>query len=438
MITADTVFLVVDSTDPICNVISSQLIMLGARQILFVSDGQEALQVLQTQRVDLIIFDTHILVMEGLALLREVRADRSLAQLPFIVITTNCELEHVNPVIAAGVSSVLLKPFASQDLARHITRAMQHRPEYQPRKEQFDTRSTYPVAEHNKRRPTLLVVDDMPDNLSLIAGLFMQDYRVRIAQDGLNALAICTSNTPPDLLLLDVMMPDMDGFELVRHLRSHPRASRIPVIFITALTDPETHRSGLELGAVNFVTKPVDPQLLQLRVNNQLRHVEQHKQLQTDYENLLALTRLHEDIEQFARDDLQAPLASILGLVRALLEDGNLMRGQQVLLRLLEHNSLQLLNMLTLTGEPYESETSSLKLQPTEAQVIPLLRRLVELSRKTFEAKGRAPVREADDVADAGQSDIREAVLLNIKHLDNLLPLPGEKVAIGAHVCVAV
>ena len=434
MITADTVFLVVDSVDPLSRVISSQLIMFGARQILFAADAPQALKILQTQRIDVIIYDTHLLVEEGLALLQEVRAHRHLAHLPFIVITADCELERVNPVIAAGVSSIMLKPSASQDLARHVTRAMQHRPEYQPRPKTLETRAIASVIAQEARRPTLLVVDDTPDNLSLIAGLFMDDYRVRIAQNGRSALTICTSDSAPDLLLLDVMMPDMDGFELVKQLRRHPRASRIPVIFITALTDPATHRHGLELGAVNFVTKPIEPELLQLRVRNQLRHVEQRYQLEADYDNLLALARLREDIEQFARDDLQAPLASILGLVRALLEDGNLLTGQQGILRLLEQNSQQLLEMLT-QKDNFEIAPADGELQLTEAQVIPLLRRLVEISRRTFEVNADAKGMEVDD---RGPREGRKPLALNIPPLDAQLLHTAEELLVGTHICVSV
>ena len=297
--------------------------------------------------------------------------------------------------------------------------------------------ATLPLAK-TSRSPTLLVVDDTPDNLNLIAGLFMLDYQVRVARDGRNALAICTSKSPPDLLLLDVMMPDMDGFELARHLRRHPAASRIPVIFITAMTDASARRQGLELGAVAFVTKPIEPELLQLKVKNQLRQLEQHKELQSDYDNLLALVHLREEIEQIARDDLTGPLSSILGLVRAVIEDGNLLIGQRGLLRLLEQNSQQLLDMLTLSGEVCGPETKHSKLQPSEVQVVQLLRRLVEITRVTFEVKEVAQAPQGIDVVDAGQADDRQETVVSIPHLDNPRKTTCAQAAVGSRVCIAV
>jgi len=117
----------------------------------------------------------------------------------------------------------------------------------------------------------------MADNLLMLSHLFMDKYQVRITHTGEKALEICQSNTPPDLVLLDIMMPGMDGFEVARRMREHPTSEAIPVIFVTAMTGDDARLKGLELGAVDFVTKPVDPDMLKLRVRNFMRFVEQRK-----------------------------------------------------------------------------------------------------------------------------------------------------------------
>lgn len=437
MVTADTIFLVVDDADTMRKINSTQLNRLGARQILLANNGLEALKTLNARRVNVILSDWSMPVMDGLELLRQVRADKRLATLPFIMITAECEREQIAQAIAAGVSSILIKPYTAQDLAQHIARAMQHRPEYKPRLELVEASAMPPVTVRNAR-PTLLVVDDMPDNLSLIAGLFMQDYRVRVAQDARMALALCTSNTPPDLLLLDVMMPNMDGFELAKRLRDHPQAGRIPIIFITAMTDPASRQRGLELGAVNYVTKPIDPEMLRLRVSNLLRHVEQHKQLQAEYDDLLALARLREDIEQITRHDLKAPLAGILGLVRDLLDGDNLLLGQQNLLQLLEQNSLQLLDMINLSAELYKIETGRFELQPAAVAVVPMFRRLVEIARITFKAKELTLELQLADLTDEMQPQAWGDAMLCFSLLNNLLKNACEAAPIGSRVKIAV
>jgi putative two-component system response regulator len=117
---------------------------------------------------------------------------------------------------------------------------------------------------------TILVVDDSPDNLALISGLLQDDYRVKIAHSGAKALSISVSASPPDLILLDIMMPGMDGFEVCRQLKRNPRTMNIPVIFLTAKTQMEDEQKGLELGAVDYITKPVSPPIVLARVKNHL------------------------------------------------------------------------------------------------------------------------------------------------------------------------
>ncbi|MDF0605197.1 two-component system response regulator [Neisseriaceae bacterium TC5R-5] len=118
-------------------------------------------------------------------------------------------------------------------------------------------------------KQTILVVDDTPDNLSLMSSLLHGLYRVKVAPGGPRALQIIESN-PPDLILLDVMMPEMDGYEVLRRLRQNPASRDIPVIFLTAKNEVEDETLGLELGAVDYVHKPISPPIVLARVRNHL------------------------------------------------------------------------------------------------------------------------------------------------------------------------
>jgi putative two-component system response regulator len=119
--------------------------------------------------------------------------------------------------------------------------------------------------------PTILAVDDAPVNLSLITGLLKSHYRVKVANSGEKALRIVHSDLPPDLVLLDVMMPDLDGIEVCRRLKDDPRTRHIPVIFLTAMTKSDDERVGLEAGAVDYITKPISPPILLARVKTHLQ-----------------------------------------------------------------------------------------------------------------------------------------------------------------------
>ena len=121
-----------------------------------------------------------------------------------------------------------------------------------------------------KQKATILVVDDTPDNLSLMHGLLKDHYTVKGANNGERAIKIAGGETSPDLILLDIMMPGIDGYEVCRRLKADEKTRDIPVIFLTAKSDMEDEEQGLELGAVDYITKPVSPPILLARVRTQL------------------------------------------------------------------------------------------------------------------------------------------------------------------------
>lgn len=118
-------------------------------------------------------------------------------------------------------------------------------------------------------RPTILIVDDTPDNIMLLATLLKERYRTKIATNGATALQILAAGGV-DLVLLDVMMPDMDGIEVCRRIVREPRTADVPVIFTTASSQPEDEARGLAAGAVDYITRPVSPPILFARVATHL------------------------------------------------------------------------------------------------------------------------------------------------------------------------
>ncbi|MBF0227859.1 MAG: two-component system response regulator [Desulfobacterales bacterium] len=140
-------------------------------------------------------------------------------------------------------------------------------------------------------KPTVLVVDDTPDNIFLMSNLLEEDYRVKIANNGSKALKIAFSATPPDIILLDIMMPVMDGYEVCRLLKTDAITRDIPVIFFTAKTELEDEMKGFSIGAADYITKPISPPIVLARVKTHLQ-----------------LKRLHDylkDKNEFLEDEIQ-------------------------------------------------------------------------------------------------------------------------------------
>jgi putative two-component system response regulator len=119
-------------------------------------------------------------------------------------------------------------------------------------------------------KPSILVVDDTPGNLAVMTALLKDDYRVKVAHNGERALRLVSSGERPALILLDVMMPGLDGYEVCRRLKSDPATEAIPVIFLTARADAEDETQGFALGAADYITKPINPVIVKARIQAQL------------------------------------------------------------------------------------------------------------------------------------------------------------------------
>jgi len=138
----------------------------------------------------------------------------------------------------------------------------------------------------NSDKPVLLVVDDTPSSVDLLHAMLRDDFTIKVATNGDRAVAVAQKEPRPAIILLDVMMPGVDGYEACRRLKENPDTALIPVIFITAKTDVEDEQKGLSLGAVDYITKPFNPDLVKARVEAQFSH----------YQDILALAEQVEEL----------------------------------------------------------------------------------------------------------------------------------------------
>lgn len=122
----------------------------------------------------------------------------------------------------------------------------------------------------NDERHAILIVDDMTSNIQVLANALQDDYRIKVATSGERALQIAQSASPPDLILLDIMMPGLDGYQVCKQLKSDPKTSGIPIIFVTALSEVSDEEKGLNLGAVDYITKPFHLPIVKARVRNHM------------------------------------------------------------------------------------------------------------------------------------------------------------------------
>ena len=154
------------------------------------------------------------------------------------------------------------------------------------------------MVEDNEQ-PVILLVDDVAANIQLLANFLNDKYRIKVATDGKRTLQLAKSDPIPDLILLDIEMPGMDGYEVCRQLKSDALTATIPIIFVTAKDADDDEELGLELGAIDYITKPLRPAIVLARVNTQIILKQQRDQLEKMalYDQLTKLYNRHYLIE---------------------------------------------------------------------------------------------------------------------------------------------
>jgi two-component system sensor histidine kinase/response regulator len=219
-------------------------------------------------------------------------------------------------------------------------------------------------------RATLLVVDDEPVNRAVLRGYLGARHRIIEAASGIEALAILEHETP-DLILLDVMMPQLSGIETCKRIKAQPRGQYLPIVLVTALGEQRDRIAGLEAGADDFLTKPVDRHELQLRVNAFLRLRRQDGQIRSQLDELTHLQSAKDDLVSLILHDVRSPLAGQMALL-TLVSDDLRARGDTLLA-----DDLDL--AMRSTRKVNEALEEVLRVRLLEEGQLPLERTLVQL-----------------------------------------------------------
>jgi two-component system sensor histidine kinase/response regulator len=201
-------------------------------------------------------------------------------------------------------------------------------------------------------KATVLVVDDAAENLALLRGLLRDTYRIQVANSGARALAVAAAS-PPDLILLDIMMPDLDGYEVCRRLRADPALRDVPVIFVTGLSETLDKVRAFAAGGVDFVTKPFQAEEVHARVATHLglrgmRQALERQNLELESNNarLRELESLREGLTRMIVHDLRQPLTGLIGYLDLVVPHVEDRPNAQRFVSRAQHNAARLLKMI--------------------------------------------------------------------------------------------
>ena len=164
-------------------------------------------------------------------------------------------------------------------------------------------------------KPTVLVVDDAPETIDILGEVLRTAYNVRVARNGENALKILDDESPPDLVLLDINMPGVDGFDVCRHIKTHASLSDIPVIFITGYEHVREKLTGFAAGGVDYVTKPFHPEEVRARVKTHLDLQASKRELRESHDRLRRAEQLRDSLVHMIAHDMRSPLTIIMGVL---------------------------------------------------------------------------------------------------------------------------
>ncbi len=228
----------------------------------------------------------------------------------------------------------------------------------------------------------VLVVDDSPDNLRIITEVLKnQGWKVRVATSG--KMAIQTSlKEPPHLILLDVNLPDLDGFGVCRRLKETPEIRDVPIIFLTGRDNLDDEVRAFHYGAVDFVTKPIEERRLVARVRTHLELTLTRAQLAAQYEELQKAAELREEVDRMTQQDLKRPLNSVLSLSNSLLQETKLDEQQIRWVKFIQESAQRMLHQIQRTTDMYRMETGTYLLTPENVDIVKVVRSVFEASEQ--------------------------------------------------------
>ncbi|MDM8565005.1 response regulator [Candidatus Halobeggiatoa sp. HSG11] len=229
----------------------------------------------------------------------------------------------------------------------------------------------------------ILIVDDEPVNLRALGNILKDHYEVIIAKNGKSALNMANIEPVPDLILLDIIMPVIDGYEVCRQLKQNPITQHIPIIFVSAMDSETDETKGLELGAVDYIAKPISPSIVSARVKTQLKLMSAYKKLTNANKELeqknIALEEmavLRENVGHITRHDLKNPLNGIISATSLLMDESEDELHQNILANI-EMASYQMLDMINSSLDLYKMEIGNYNYHPDRVNITAILNKII-------------------------------------------------------------
>jgi CheY-like chemotaxis protein/two-component sensor histidine kinase len=420
------------------------VLKLEGALVLEADGARRGIEIAQSEQPDMILMDIQMPEMDGLEATRLLRSNPQTCNIPIVAVTASVMDRDRSKTLEAGCDGHIPKTY--RPLQCLVSKSLP----FCVRKDKIEVTMPDSMGEnHNRVRDSaanspvqsagrILVVDDVAANVRLLAGILkVADYDVVSADSGPQALDIIKAGDF-DLAMLDVMMPDMDGFEVCRRIRENAAISTLPVIMVTALHESEDRVRAIEAGANDFLTKPVDDVEVVARVRSLVQAKKDRDKLENAYNDLQSAESLRDSLSAMLVHDLRTPLTTIIGPLEMLQGQhfGPLNDTQQEVLAMSTRSAYRLLNLVNELLDVSKLESGQMTLQKKSVDFHRLVDEAIEqvamshtddAERIEREYSNDAPLVAADD-------ELMRRVLVNL--LGNALkfaPLES-KVTIGTRM----
>lgn len=248
--------------------------------IIVATNGEKALKLAKTAPMpDLILLDVVMPGMDGYEVCEKIKSDENCSHIPIVFVTSLNSIEEQEKSLKVGAVDFITKPF-SKDIVLHKVETYLNIENSRRNSSHCFLEEKETIVETEKQ--SILVVDDSPENIQVVIEVLKNDYVVSVATSGKKSLEMLDTGLKPDLILLDVIMPEMDGYELCEILKSKKEYKDIPVIFVTILEHEKDIVRGFKLGAVDYAVKPIEPTVLKARMETHLKLKSYHDTLIED------------------------------------------------------------------------------------------------------------------------------------------------------------
>ncbi|MEO5348716.1 MAG: hybrid sensor histidine kinase/response regulator [Magnetococcus sp. YQC-3] len=233
----------------------------------------------------------------------------------------------------------------------------------------------------------ILIVDDVVANIKALIAILSDEYQIFFATNGPKALELAASKSF-DLILLDIVMPEMNGHAVCRRLRADPATADCPIIFITGIDNPQSEQQGLELGAVDYIAKPFSPAVVRARVVNHLTLQRTLRQLKQQNQALQEADALRKQVEHITRHDMKSPLNGIVGFANLLLQADDIPEPHKPALSIIRQEAYRALHMINLSLGLLRMEQGTYLLAPRPVDLVAILRDIQADLSQMIRAKG--------------------------------------------------